>query len=288
MMKQAHPSHLYAKKHRELFPQWFLEYVNRLKASNSPASSEELYNLVFGLIRIELYSGCHVNDVKFLASARNDKLCTQNSCVHVLKDGKSTDIEFYGKLTSVVQLLYKDRCQVILFKCRWFDTNPNKQGSVKRDHGLLLVNTTKTWYDDDPYILATMEKQIVYLDDPKTGRVWKVVEKMDHRNMYAIPEQGRIEDDIDNDADQCLESSMESGAETLRNTNLIQEPFQIEEVSSIKIPIQSITIDLGHLAQYDGPVHTNNDGDITIDDEEWDTENDDSDESESYYSSDGD
>ena len=27
MMKREHPSHLYAKKHRELFPQWFLEYV---------------------------------------------------------------------------------------------------------------------------------------------------------------------------------------------------------------------------------------------------------------------
>ena len=27
-MKQAHPSHLYAKKHRELFPLWFLEYVS--------------------------------------------------------------------------------------------------------------------------------------------------------------------------------------------------------------------------------------------------------------------
>ena len=28
MMKREHPSHLYAKKHRELFPQWFLEYVS--------------------------------------------------------------------------------------------------------------------------------------------------------------------------------------------------------------------------------------------------------------------
>ena len=28
MMKQEHPSDLYAKKHRELFPQWFLEYVS--------------------------------------------------------------------------------------------------------------------------------------------------------------------------------------------------------------------------------------------------------------------
>ena len=28
MMKQTHPSHFHAKKHRELFPQWFLEYVS--------------------------------------------------------------------------------------------------------------------------------------------------------------------------------------------------------------------------------------------------------------------
>ena len=81
---------------------------------------------------------------------------------------------------------------------------------------------------------------------------------------------------------------MEIGAETLRDTNLIQEPFQIEGVSSIEIPIQSITINLGNIPRYDGPVHTNDDGDVPIDDEEWDTENDDSDESESYYSSDED
>ncbi|CAN6565937.1 unnamed protein product [Malus baccata var. baccata] len=274
MMKQAHPSHLYAKKHRELFPQWFLEYVNQLKASNSHVYSEELYNLTFRPIRVELYSGCHVNGVKFLVGARDDKLCTQNNSVHVPGGDESTDIEFYGKLT------------MILFKCRWFDTHPNRHGSVKTDHGLLSVNTTKNWYDDDPYILATMAKQIVYLDDPKSGKGWKVVQKMDHRNVYAIPEQDRTDDDINNVANQRLESFMESGVETLQDTNLIQEPFQIDEVSSIEIPIQSITIDLGNIPRDDGPVRTNDDGDVPIDDKEWDTEKDDSNESESYYSSD--
>ena len=70
--------------------------------------------------------------------------------------------------------------------------------------------------------------------------------------MYAIPEQDRINDDVDNVADQHLESSMESGAETLRDTNLIQKPFQIEGVSSIEILIQSITIDLDNIPRYDG------------------------------------
>ncbi|CAL8994504.1 unnamed protein product, partial [Prunus brigantina] len=152
------------------------------------AHCEELYNLAFGPISAELFSGCNVNGIKFLGTARDDKLCTQNSGVHVPGGGESTDIDFYGKLTTVVQLLYKDRYQVIMFKCQWFDTNPNRQGSVKIDHGLLSVNINKTWYDDDPYILANMAKQIVYLDDPKAGHGWKVVRQMDRRNVYAIPE----------------------------------------------------------------------------------------------------
>ncbi|CAL8988565.1 unnamed protein product [Prunus brigantina] len=151
--------------------------VKKLKSSNSPTYSDELYNLAFGPIRAELFSGCNVNGVKFLGAARDDKLCTQNSGVHVPGGGESTDIDFYGKLTTVVQLLYKDRYQVIMFKCRWFDTNPNRSGSVKIDNGLLSVNINRTWYDDDPYILANMATQIVYLDDPKAGNGWKVVRR---------------------------------------------------------------------------------------------------------------
>ncbi|VVA35509.1 PREDICTED: transposon CACTA En/Spm, partial [Prunus dulcis] len=252
MMKREHPSHLVAQKQRELFPQWFLESVNKLKSSNSPTYSDELYNLAFGPIRAELFSGCYINGVKFLGAARDDKLCTQNSGVHVPGGGESTNIDFYGKLTNVVQLLYKDRYQVIMFKCRWFDSNPNRPGSVKIDHGLLSVNINRTWYDDDPYILANMATQIVYLDDPKAGSSWKVVQKMDHRNVYAIPElDGNTDNDVDNVADQRLESSMENDADTLRDTHVIQEPFQIQGVSSIEIPIQSITIDLGDLPRFD-------------------------------------
>ncbi|CAL8115511.1 unnamed protein product [Prunus armeniaca] len=92
MMKREHPSHL----------------VNKLKSSNSPTYSDELYNLAFGPIRAELFSGCNVNGVKFLGVARDDKLCTQNSGVHVPGGGESRDIDFYGKLTIVMQLLYID------------------------------------------------------------------------------------------------------------------------------------------------------------------------------------
>ncbi|BBG93410.1 hypothetical protein Prudu_001412 [Prunus dulcis] len=79
MMKREHPSHLVARKHRELFPQWFLDSVNKLKSSNSPLTVMS-YILAFGPIRAELFSGCNVNGVKFLGAARDDKLCTQNRC----------------------------------------------------------------------------------------------------------------------------------------------------------------------------------------------------------------
>ncbi|BBN68203.1 hypothetical protein Prudu_329S000900 [Prunus dulcis] len=55
MMKREHPSHLVAQKHRELFPQWFLDSVNKLKSSNSPTYSDELYNLAFGRFTLNCF-----------------------------------------------------------------------------------------------------------------------------------------------------------------------------------------------------------------------------------------
>ncbi|KAI5334218.1 hypothetical protein L3X38_024351 [Prunus dulcis] len=159
-------------------------------------------------------------DLAFFSMKPNDK----KDFLKFVSSGKLRN-DFYGKLTTVVQLLYKDQYQVIMFKYRWFDTNSNRQGNVKIDHGLLSVNINITWYDDDPYILANMTKQIMYLDDPKAESGWKVVQQMDQRNVYAIPELDPTENDFDNVADQRLESSMENDAETLRDTNVIQEPF---------------------------------------------------------------
>ncbi|CAL2238213.1 unnamed protein product [Prunus armeniaca] len=76
---------------------------------------------------------------------------------------------------------------------------------------------------------------------------------------------------------------METDAETLRDTDVIQEPFQLQGVSSIEISIQSITIDLGDLQCYEVPVGPNNESD---EEEDWETKTDDSEDNKSYYSSD--
>jgi hypothetical protein len=37
------------------------------------------------------------------------------------------------------------------------------------DHGFTIVNTSRKWYEFDPFILATQACQVFYLNDPKSG-----------------------------------------------------------------------------------------------------------------------
>jgi len=61
-----------------------------------------------------------------------------------------------------------------------------------------IVNTSLTWCEFDPFILASQASQVFYLNDIKLGGSWKVVQKMTHRNIYDIPivlERDNEEDD---------------------------------------------------------------------------------------------
>jgi hypothetical protein len=56
------------------------------------------------------------------------------------------------------------------------------------------VNTSRLWYEYDPFILACQASQVFYLNDTKFGSSWKVVQIMSHRNIYDIPivSEGRM------------------------------------------------------------------------------------------------
>ncbi|KAB2629151.1 hypothetical protein D8674_033946 [Pyrus ussuriensis x Pyrus communis] len=118
-----------------------------------------------------------------------------------------------------------------------------------------------------------MAKQIFYLDDPKAGNGWKVVQKIDQIGLYDIPELDHDDND-DNVANQQFSSLIEFGEETLRDTNVVQEPFEVAGV-----PEFEISMDLGDLPRYNAPEEANEDED------EWKSENGSSENSESYYCS---
>ncbi|XP_052210599.1 pheromone-processing carboxypeptidase KEX1-like [Diospyros lotus] len=53
---------------------------------------------------------------------------------------------------------------------------------------LVSVNTSRKWYVNDPYVLATQAEQVFYIGDMKNGSSWKIVQKVCPRNVYDVPE----------------------------------------------------------------------------------------------------
>jgi hypothetical protein len=66
---------------------------------------------------------------------------------------------------------------------------------MKMDNGFTIVNTSRKWYESDPFILATQAVQVFYLNDPKLGDSWKVVQKLTNRNIYDVPAIVERDDD---------------------------------------------------------------------------------------------
>ncbi|KAI0528845.1 hypothetical protein KFK09_001388 [Dendrobium nobile] len=93
-------------------------------------------------IRVNVYSGCIVNGVKFLVNQRDIRRVTQNSGVSVQGSHKDESIDFYGVLTDVVDLSYIDGNHVVLFKCKWFDLEHKKP--IVIDDDFTSINMSKT------------------------------------------------------------------------------------------------------------------------------------------------
>ena len=112
----------------------------------------------------------------------------------------------------MVELDYLFGNKVILFKCKWFDKNfQNKK--IHRDPHFTIINISSTWYENDPFVLATQARQVFHLDDYKNCQNWKVVQKVQHRHMWDILEVDNTSEvdenfdfPIENDAYQQNES----------------------------------------------------------------------------------
>ncbi|KAL6145673.1 hypothetical protein ACLB2K_056358 [Fragaria x ananassa] len=100
------------------------------------------------------------------------------------------------------------------------------------DHGLLSRNTCISWYENQPFIVATMTRLVFYLDDPKEGGGWNVVNVMSHRGIYTATtlEMGIANRDIENvtlEPYQKASTSNIPDTETIRINNDIH--FQPRE-----------------------------------------------------------
>ena len=159
----------------------------RLKQSSKVL--DEVYSLASGLdARIHTYTGCIVNGVRFHTKDRDDHRITQNSGICVSGEHDGEDVNFYGVLTNVVELDF-------LF---------GYKKKIQQDPYFTIINVSSTWYENDPFILATQARQVFYLDDYKNGQNWKVVQKVQHRHLWDILEVDHATE-VDANFDQTTE-----------------------------------------------------------------------------------
>lgn len=56
-----------------------------------------------------------------------------------------------------------------------------------KEYHLTCVNISRTWYDNDPFILAYQAQQIFFVHNTKNDDNWRMVQNMQHRCLRDIP-----------------------------------------------------------------------------------------------------
>lgn len=65
-------------------------------------------------------------------------------------------------------------------------------------NNIISIYVNSEWYKDDPFILATQAKQVFYLDDLLRVRDWKLVERVNHRQIWDLKDSSsEVNDAID-------------------------------------------------------------------------------------------
>ncbi|XP_062093425.1 uncharacterized protein LOC133799424 [Humulus lupulus] len=179
--------------HKKYFQRRFHKKIYDLQKLGSLDNGDELLALASGSDHLgAYYEGCIVNGVRFMSTKRDLKRSTQNSGVFV---AGTEDFNYYGILEEVLKLTFTGSYSVTLFKCKWFNTDPRRK-KIIIENNITSINTSGEWYKDDPYKLANQVKQVFYLDDLLRGNQWKVVEGVNHRQIWDV-ENCEANSDVD-------------------------------------------------------------------------------------------
>ena len=231
-------------------------------------ASNQLMNLARGPdSRVTRYSGCIINGTRFHTQDRDMYRKTQNCGVVVKGDHKGEAIDFYGVVRDIVELKYLGRNRVFLFKCDWWDVGNEKNGMKFDDYKYVSVNVTRTWYKDEPFVLACQAIQVFYMKDMKFGNNYRVVQRIIPRAIYDIlvkrDEEEEKEEEEEKDNDEPYQEFESFG---LGNAvHMDDQPIEL-----CKEDMEMICVDI------DGEFHEENLEDYEVNDDMIDYDSDDS------------
>ena len=118
-------------------------------------------------------------------------------------DEHTGNMDYYGKIVEIIKLDYLGKNRVILLKCDWYEVpsqgRHQTRGYKKDKHGFITLDTMRTQYTDEPFVLASQAEQVYYVKDVNNSN-WQTVVKVQPRNVYDIPEVYKAEE-VENSID---------------------------------------------------------------------------------------
>jgi hypothetical protein len=169
------------REHNRTFIEWFKKEVGKKQDHDV---SDTIKWLSRGpRLCVRSFEGYDINGFTFYTRRQDEKSVVQNSGVKVVassrvyasaKDKRPVDStqSYYGVIEEIWELDYT-YFVIPVFRCQW----ANNQNGVKRDEifpGLTLVNFDRLSDSDEPFILASLAKQVFYVVDNIDPR-WRVV-----------------------------------------------------------------------------------------------------------------
>ena len=90
-----------------------------MNVNNRVEVSDDLKFLAWGSLRqTKRFNAYNINGFKICTLDQEEGLKTQNSGIFVI-----VELGYYGKLVDIIELNYHGQFTIVLFKCKWVNTN---------------------------------------------------------------------------------------------------------------------------------------------------------------------
>ncbi|XP_060959175.1 uncharacterized protein LOC133030449 [Cannabis sativa] len=197
---KARGNHNLDQKQEIEFPQWFRNRINQLRKSGSKEVSDEIYAIANrSYSSAYSYPECIIHGVRFVAEKQDINHKTQNSGICVPGIGGTN---FYGVLEDIIEMSYLRGYNVLLFKCKWYDT---RNRNIQEDGNFTSVFVRDLWCQDDPFILASQAQMVFYTNDDKNESNWRLAHKVTLDNMQFHPYDDAEAEDVNANVDELLQ-----------------------------------------------------------------------------------
>lgn len=140
---------------------------------------------------VRKYNSYTINGFNFHTFSNDEGRPSQNSGVAITaENSRGTEI-YYGIIRDIVELDYRQKGNMVLFKCDWVDMRVQNKWIKTDQFGVTTVNFNHIFssgdkLSDEPFILASQATQVYYVPEAIDKGWYAVIQNKKPRDTYAM------------------------------------------------------------------------------------------------------